>query len=125
MSMFEYYISAMKKSFVYKGRARRSEFWYFYLVSIILQIIGSVLDSTFGLADAQGNGPISAIVSLVHIFATISAGARRMHDIDKSGWYQIIPIYNIFLLARNGDAETNRFGTDPKNPLDGVSEVFN
>ena len=37
-----------------------------------------------------------------------------MHDINKSGWYMLIPIYNIVLFATEGDRGENDFGSDPK-----------
>lgn len=50
---------------------------------------------------------------MVPIFAV---AIRRMHDVDKSGWYMWIPIYNIVLACRAGTAGSNRFGPDPKSP---------
>jgi uncharacterized membrane protein YhaH (DUF805 family) len=41
-------------------------------------------------------------------------GAKRMHDINKSGWYILIPVYNIYLTFLNGTAGSNDYGIDPK-----------
>jgi uncharacterized membrane protein YhaH (DUF805 family) len=124
MNMFNYYVAAMKKYVDFQGRSRRSEYWYFYLVVFIANILGAVIDNVTGMADAGGNGPIGSIVSLVHLVPSISAGVRRMHDINKSGWWLLVPIYNIFLLARNGEVGTNRFGQDPKTTIADVAGTF-
>ncbi len=124
MNMIEATTSALKRYFDFKGRSRRSEYWYFYLSSIAIGLIAGVLDGLLGIADVQGNGPIGALVSLGILIPSIAVGVRRMHDIDKSGWWLLALIYNIFLLARNGDAGRNRFGSDPKGPADDVADNF-
>jgi uncharacterized membrane protein YhaH (DUF805 family) len=124
MNMFNYYVAFMKKYVDFQGRARRSEYWYFYLVVFLASILGAILDNALGLTSAQGSGPIGAIISLAHIVPNIAAGVRRMHDINKSGWWLLVPIYNIFLLARNGEVGTNRFGPDPKTTIADVAGTF-
>jgi uncharacterized membrane protein YhaH (DUF805 family) len=123
--MFNYYIAAMKKYATFQGRSRRSEYWYMYLVVILANFIGGFIDGALSLSGATGAGPIGGIISLIHILPTIAAGVRRMHDINKSGWWLLVPIYNIFLLATNGDVGTNRFGEDPKTAIKDVAETFN
>jgi uncharacterized membrane protein YhaH (DUF805 family) len=123
--MFDYYIAAMKKYATFQGRSRRSEYWYFYLVQIILAIVAGVIDGATGMAAQTGTGPIGGIISLVHLVPTIAAGVRRMHDINKSGWWLLVPLYNIYLLAKNGDVGSNRFGEDPKTTIANVAETFN
>jgi uncharacterized membrane protein YhaH (DUF805 family) len=46
---------------------------------------------------------------------SLALAIRRMHDVDKSGWYSLIPIYNLILLCTEGTTGDNRFGADPKN----------
>jgi uncharacterized membrane protein YhaH (DUF805 family) len=43
---------------------------------------------------------LSGLVFLAMIVPMLSCGARRMHDVGKSGWFQIVPIYNLFLLVQ-------------------------
>jgi uncharacterized membrane protein YhaH (DUF805 family) len=123
--MLDYYLAAMKKYATFQGRSRRSEYWYFYLVQIILAIVAGVIDGVTGMAAQTGTGPIGGIISLVHLVPTIAAGVRRMHDINKSGWWLLVPLYNIYLLAKNGDVGSNRFGEDPKTSIANVAETFN
>lgn len=108
--MIKYYLEVLKKFGLFRGRARRAEYWYFGLastiVSIILTIIGTAIDFIF----------INTIYSVVVIVPSIAVGVRRMHDIGKSGWYLLIPIYNLVLLCTAGDEGPNEYGVDPKNP---------
>lgn len=112
----EWFIKVMKNYAVFKGRARRKEYWMFTLISIIISILLSIIDVSTGMYDEQtGNGVLSGIFSLVILIPSISVGVRRMHDVGKSGWFLLIPIYNIILAATEGEKKTNEYGPDPKN----------
>lgn len=102
----EYYLEVLKKYAVFEGRARRSEYWYFALFS---GIISGVL--TVGLGEGA-----SGLYSLGVFIPTLAVGVRRMHDVGKSGWYLLIPIYNLILACTEGDRGSNYYGLDPKNP---------
>jgi len=54
------------------------------------------------------------IFELAMLIPSIAVGVRRMHDIGKSGWFLLIPIYNIVLCCRNGTSGDNKYGADPK-----------
>ena len=106
----------------FSGRARRSEFWWFVLFTAIVGIIASVIDEVLGTDyDTRQGGLVNTLASLVLIHPQLAVGARRLHDIGKSGWWQllgIIPIIGwIFLLiwfctdSRRGD---NHYGPSPK-----------
>ena len=86
-----------------KGRASRSEFWYFYLFAILFNfVISAVLGTT--------NATIAQVLSLAVFIPVISAGVRRMHDHGKSGWFMLIPIYNFILYCTAGDMDANKYG---------------
>lgn len=59
------------------------------------------------------SGPIGNLYSLVTLIPSLAVAVRRMHDIGKSGWYILIPIYNIILLATAGEEGENQYGPDP------------
>ena len=87
------YINSIKtclnKFFVFKGRASRSEFWYFTLTWFAVFIILTFLSgSLFGF---EGLSLISMIFLMIFVIPYYAAGARRLHDIDKSGWWQLVP----------------------------------
>lgn len=92
----------------FTGRARRSEYWYFFLFNILVSIVASIADTALP-GDMLGN-----IASIALLLPSIGAGVRRMHDIGKSGWFLIIPIYNIVLLATDSDPAPNNYGVPVK-----------
>lgn len=76
----------------FKGRARRSEFWYWFLFTVIVGIIASTLDSVFGLdrtlatdPNVTTTGPIESLTSLALLLPGLAMGVRRLHDRGKSG----------------------------------------
>ena len=102
-----------KKYFVLKGRASRSEYWYFYLFSLILFVIpyiigGEDADIFFGL------------LFLILTIPSFTVSVRRLHDIDKSGWYvfiYLIPFVGglimLVMCASVGTEGKNQFGEYP------------
>jgi len=110
-----WYLEVLRKYTVFTGRARRSEYWYFVLFNFLNSILTSMMDLTFGLYNPEtGYGVINTIYAALVLVPAIAVGVRRMHDVGKSGWYFLIPLYNIFLAVRPGDTGENKYGTDPK-----------
>ena len=90
----------------FEGRAKRPEFWWFVLFlfvgSLVLGVVSSILSMLF---------------SLLTIVPSLAVGARRLHDIGRSGWWQLlglIPILGwiilIYWCAQEGDGADNQFG---------------
>lgn len=108
-----YYINVLKKYAVFEGRARRSEYWFFFLfnfiIALILTFVGISMETPL-----LGN-----LYSLAVLIPGIAVAVRRMHDVGKSGWYILIPIYNLILALTEGDRGSNEYGADPKS---GVAE---
>ena len=63
----------------FSGRASRSEFWWFALFTVIASIVASMLGEV-----------VNALVSLALLIPSIAVGARRLHDIGKTGWLQLL-----------------------------------
>ena len=103
-----YYIKCLKEYAVFRGRARRSEYWYFVLFSIIFAFIFGLIERVLCVER------ISDIYVLASIVPGIAVGVRRMHDVGKSGWFLLIPIYNIVLAVTEGFRGENEYGPDPK-----------
>lgn len=105
------FITCLKKYATFQGRARRKEYWFFILFSMLLGIGAAIMDAAFfhGTKEAF-SGIVRLGIFLPHIAVTI----RRMHDVDKSGWFCLIPIYNLILCCTEGTQGGNRFGADPK-----------
>ena len=104
------------------GRAVRSEYWYFTLFWAIGTIITVILDSIFfpGLVEGAYT-PLNMIFSLGILLPYIGVAARRLHDVNRSGWWQLIPltiigiIPYIYWVTKKGDEGENRFGTNFSN----------
>jgi uncharacterized membrane protein YhaH (DUF805 family) len=113
--MFNYYLGVLKKYAVFTGRARRAEYWYFFLANIIFSFGLGFMDGVLGLVDkTTGYGPLGSLYSLVVLVPSIAVGVRRMHDVGKSGWFLLIPIYNLVLAVTEGEKGENKYGPDPK-----------
>ena len=87
----------------FTGRANRSEYWLFYLFYCIVNLALSLLG---GAAHVGFIG----LGSLILFLPALAAGVRRLHDVDKSGWFILIPIYNLILLCSAGTSGDNRYG---------------
>ena len=85
----------------FKGRASRAEYWWWTLFSLIVNVAFS---SIVGVGE---------LASLVILLPSISVAVRRMHDVDRVGWFIFVPIYNLILGLRQGDLAENRFGPPP------------
>lgn len=105
-----WYLQVLRKYAVFQGRARRSEYWYFTLFSLIVAILLSVI----GIY--MGSHLLYSLYSLAVLVPSIAVAVRRMHDVDKSGWFILIPIYNLILCCTAGTEGPNQYGSDPKRP---------
>ena len=86
----------------FTGRASRAEYWWWALFTVILSILLSSI-----------NGSLGDLGSLVTLLPSIAVAIRRVHDVDRAGWFILVPIYNLVLVLRRGDSGENRFGPPP------------
>jgi uncharacterized membrane protein YhaH (DUF805 family) len=116
MNFTEAVQAVFKKYAVFDGRSRRSEYWYWVLFGVLASIVLSILDSIFFGTNADRNGPFNVIFSLATIVPSIAVGARRLHDINKTGWWQLIAftivgiIPLIYWACQPGTAGKNDYG---------------
>ena len=96
--------TCLKKYAVFEGRAGRTEFWTYFLVYSFGSLI---LDVSVESTQSPALGIVLIIVSLGGMLPMIAVGCRRMHDINKSGWFQIIPIFNLILWAMDSSEGTD------------------
>lgn len=122
MNMLEAVTVALRKYADFNDRARRSEYWWFYLAyflaAILVAVVGEISSSQSGQPGAISY--LAAIVFLGLFIPMLAVEVRRLHDIDKSGWnilWFMIPIVGFILriiwLCRRGTVGDNRFGPDP------------
>jgi uncharacterized membrane protein YhaH (DUF805 family) len=106
----------------FTGRARRSEYWFFILFTAIASALGSALDAIFGIRGGTygGTGPIQGLIQLVLLIPTLAAGARRLHDTSRSGWWLLIgliPVVGWIILVVffvQDSHPDNQYGPSPK-----------
>jgi len=123
MGFSEAVSTCLRKFVDFTGRAPRSEYWWFYLF-VVLVVVGMLLLDTALLGhdpDDPGSLPVLTLLAGAAFFLPIlSAGVRRLHDSNRSGWWlliALIPIVGgliqIVLLALPGTPGPNRFGENP------------
>src|SRR5690606_18697625 len=92
----------------FTGRASRSEHWWFVLFQVIVLVVASVIHDL-----------VYVLVALALLLPVLAVGARRLHDIGKSGWFLllcVIPLVNfylLYLLVQPSQPESNAFGSPP------------
>lgn len=117
-----WYIEVLKKYAVFNGRARRKEYWYFYLFYMLIYIALIIIDVVAGVFSAEaGIGLLSGIYTIALLIPGIAVGVRRLHDTNRSGWWLLIgliPIIGAILLivflASDSKPEENQYGPNPK-----------
>lgn len=109
----------------FMGRARRKEFWLFYLATIIMGFAVGFIEGFFaglmGIEWSDNISLLSILLSLILIIPTFAVATRRLHDTGRSGWWQLlwfIPIIGwialIIFLAQQTSPQTNRWGLPAK-----------
>ena len=117
----KWFIKCIKNYAVFKGRAIRSEFWYFVLFSFILQSAFLLIDIIIGWEIGRVNGipvlPLLETSRLSLLVPSISVTVRRLHDINKSGWWSllwglpvIVWLILILWMSIEGDNGENQYG---------------
>ena len=99
--------TCFKKYFVFKGRAKRSEYWWFFLCYILAGVASQLLDVVvLGQSFWIHYGSINTIVNLILIIPILSAGARRLHDTNRSGWWQLLSLIGLAIAYYQKDMLT-------------------
>lgn len=119
-----WYLEALKKYAVFSGRSRRKEYWYFFLINLIITFILLIVDKITGTYSLQtGMGLLGSLYSIAVFIPNISVTVRRLHDINRTGWWvliALIPIIGAIILlifmVQDSTPGENRFGNNPKEP---------
>ncbi|TMM56249.1 DUF805 domain-containing protein [Maribacter algarum] len=115
-----WYLKVLKQYADFKGRARRKEYWMFFLFNIIISY--GITFIALGL-EMPELSIVSTIYSLAVLIPGIAVGVRRMHDVGKSGWYLLIPIYSLILACTDSEEGPNKWGPNPKNPNTELDDI--
>ena len=100
--------TCIKKKYAnFSGRASKSEYWWFFLFCILAGVGSQLLDVVvLGQSIWVNYGPINIIVNLILIIPILSAGARRLHDTNKSGWWQLLSLIGLAITYYQKDMLT-------------------
>jgi len=111
-----WYLEVLKKYAVFSGRARRAEYWMFFLFNFIVAFVLGFIEGIFG-----GPGILASLYSLAVFLPGLAVTARRLHDTNRSGWWLLIsfiPLVGIIVLfvfmVLESQAGENKYGSNPK-----------
>lgn len=135
--MLEYYKNVLKNNYTnFDGRARRSEFWYYNLMNMLIVISLEILVVVLVAATQSAIvGGIIGILILLYVLGTfipsIAVMVRRLHDVGKSGWWYFIAlvpiigtIWLLVLLFTDSQEGNNEYGANPKtNEVDLINTI--
>jgi uncharacterized membrane protein YhaH (DUF805 family) len=121
MSFSEAVNSALRQYAIFRGRARRAEYWWFALFTALVSLVAGIIDAVLGTTTQSGLGFIGTVASLAILLPSLAVTVRRLHDTDRSGWWVLaflIPIagfvlWLVFMLS-DSNPHANRFGPSPK-----------
>ncbi|MDR2902414.1 MAG: DUF805 domain-containing protein [Lactobacillales bacterium] len=108
-----YFVDVLKKQYAdFKGRAIRSQYWYFFLFNMIISVILSIIDNIVFKQPA-----LSSLYNLAVLVPGIAIAVRRLHDLGKSGWWLLlafVPIVGAIVLlvwfCTKGETKSNAYG---------------
>ena len=123
----ELMLEPLFKYATFSGRARRKEYWLFFLFITVVGLVASGIDALLGFVEM---GPVNLIWSLAVLLPSLAVGARRLHDTGRSGWWlllYLVPLIGwivlIVFFCLRGESGMNRFGPDPLDPRDQRAEL--
>ena len=128
-----WFVYVLKKYAVFSGRAQRAEYWWFSLICLTIALLIGALSGMSEESAIEGELSGAGIVELLYqlgmLIPSIAVATRRLHDIDRSGWWQLlhlaVGVGTIVLLVwmiKSGTSGPNRFGEDPKEEISGDTE---
>lgn len=125
--------SVLSKYATFTGRARRSEYWWFYLFSVLITIVTTIVDVPLNAMLGHHLNVVSNLVSLALFLPGLAVGVRRLHDTGRTGWWVLLPIVPILAavlsgfglaVAAIGEAFAGTSGSSPADAFAGLLIVL-
>ena len=112
-----WYLTLMTQKYAsFSGRARRTEYWMFFLVYFVIALVIGVVEGLLSIG-----GYLTGIFALVHLLPSLGVTVRRLHDTGRSGWWillSFIPIIGalvlLYFMAISAQPPANDYGPDPR-----------
>ena len=119
----EWYLAVLRKYAEFSGRARRKEYWMFFLFNFLIGCGLAILELTLGLAGGL-YGPLTLLYSLAVLVPGLAVTVRRLHDTGRSGWWLLIgfvpllgAIVLLVFMLTDGQPGPNQYGPNPKGAV--------
>lgn len=122
----KWYVKVLKQYADFEGRARRKEYWMFFLINFIISMaIGFVSGFIGGMSGDPSMASITMLPPMLYslgvLLPSIAVGVRRLHDTNRSGWWLLIglvpligAIVLIVFFVQDSQAGSNQYGENPK-----------
>jgi uncharacterized membrane protein YhaH (DUF805 family) len=111
-----WYLAVLKNYAGFSGRARRTEYWMFFLINLIIVVVLDLIGMAIKVSTLLGG-----IYGLAVLIPSLAVGVRRLHDTGRSGWWLLIglipvigTIILIVFMATEGQPGDNQYGPNPK-----------
>lgn len=111
-----WYLEVLKKYAVFRGRARRKEYWIFFGFNLIIELVLGVIEGAAG-----GPGVLESLYGLAVLIPGIAVSVRRLHDTDRTGWWLLIvfipligAIVLLVFMVQDSQPGENQYGPNPK-----------
>jgi uncharacterized membrane protein YhaH (DUF805 family) len=117
MNFGEAIASGFKNYVNFEGRAARSEYWYWVLFNVIVSVVATLIDKF--VFPGSGLSPVNTIAMLALLIPSLTVGARRLHDIGRTGWWLLLGLTIIgglvllYWFIQKGTDGPNQHGPDP------------
>ena len=118
--IMRWYIEVLKKYLEFKGRASRSEYWFFVAIHIAISFVLGIIDNMLGLVLSGGLGIVGGVYLIAVLAPALGVTIRRLHDTGRSGWWLLLslipligPIVLIIFLVQGSKPGENNFGPYP------------
>jgi uncharacterized membrane protein YhaH (DUF805 family) len=115
MGMGEAVSSVLSKYATFSGRARRSEYWWFYLAFLLVYLGAAIVDAVLGVT------VLALVVGMAALVPSLAVSVRRLHDSGKSGWWVLMalvplagPIVLLVFTCQDSQPGANQWGPSPK-----------
>lgn len=119
-----WYLSVLKKYADFDGRARRTEYWTFFLFNLIIGLVLGFIEGIVGIAPESEQSILAILYTLAVLVPGLAVGVRRLHDTGRSGWWLLIafvPILGAIILLvfslQDSQPGNNLYGPNPKESV--------
>ena len=116
-----WYIEVLAQYAVFTGRARRKDYWMFFLISMIVILALGFLEGVAGIAPESEESLLSGLYALVVLVPSVAVQVRRLHDTGRTGWWLLIgfvPLVGVLvlfaLMVQEGEVGENVYGPNSK-----------